>query len=801
MAVSADHAHDGWKVGDRVFIRQQRWCIAAIDDDPGGRTLTLSGIGPHNAQEQRQLLESFEVIERTGDATHANDGDESPARWASGQRRWRRAWREMLLDDGPWTALRAADAAHFTVMPHQLEPALAIVSGQTSRVLLADAVGLGKTVQAGLLLAELLRRGAAQCALILTPAGLRDQWRRELEDRFHVSADVLDLRTALQRAADLPIGVHPWTTPRVVIASLDYIKRAEVLPDVRSRAWDLVIVDEAHLVSPGSDRLAAVSQICGLAAWVVLLTATPHSGDRDAYLALRALGSRDDDCLCFRRTRADVQLPAALHVHHLDVRPSRSEARMHAALDRYAEAIRAEQGDAAHASLLLSVLRKRALSSPVSLARSVARRLSHLGLVDPLDDDDRQLSLPLDDGGGEFDASDEAPDPEAPALRDLTRERHLLAHIARLAALAAEHETKLGALARLLRRLAERREPALVFTEYRDTLVHLQQRVAPAALLLHGGLARPERNAVVAAFTNDTALVLLATDAAGEGLNLQARCRCVIHLEVPWNPVRLEQRNGRVDRIGQRRTVHAFHLVSRHPTERQLLERMRQRAAVAAADIDTMATSTTARTAEGDSTAAWRRAAANDEVRRIERARRLATRSAAGHARDRAVICRPRPRLRRQLRGKALGFVQRVLRDDCGHQVASRVEGCWLTGDVVRNRRVRVSWPIGAATSDWAEGERGRRDRFWQAVRRRAAYIAEATVPGAVDLFQPGLFDRRSDHQRQARRDEQEALADVTQRRRARLDALHAPHVPLSVSTRRWLLIAQRPVRAAGGRS
>jgi superfamily II DNA/RNA helicase len=147
---------------------------------------------------------------------------------------------------------------------------------------------------------------------------------------------------------------------------------------------------------------------------------------------------------------------------------------------------------------------------------------------------------------------------------------------------ASTSETKLAALVTLLRRA---NQPAVVFTEYRDTLLHVRQRLAQPTLVLHGGLTREERATVLAAFVREPHALLLATDAAAEGLNLHHGCRLVINLELPWNPMRLEQRIGRVDRIGQRRTVHAFHLIARGTGETRLLAHLRARVAVAQADI------------------------------------------------------------------------------------------------------------------------------------------------------------------------------------------------------------------------
>jgi superfamily II DNA/RNA helicase len=193
------------------------------------------------------------------------------------------------------------------------------------------------------------------------------------------------------------------------------------------------------------------------------------------------------------------------------------------------------------------------------------------------------MALPLGDPHGELNFADEAPPwPEQLRLADPARERALLDAVHRSATRAAGHETKIAALITLLRRAGQ---PAVVFTEYRDTLRHLSQRIGASALLLHGGLTRVERVAVLAAFANAPRGLLLATDAAAEGLNLHAHCRLVVNLELPWNPMRLEQRIGRVDRIGQRRTVHAFHLIASGTGEERLLAHLKRRITAAQTEI------------------------------------------------------------------------------------------------------------------------------------------------------------------------------------------------------------------------
>jgi superfamily II DNA or RNA helicase len=563
------------RAGDLVRVRRCRWRVLEVRDYGACQIVRLRGIAPSCAGLERRLLLPFDIVE--------------PAAVTSAPRfvrrvRWRRAWRALVAADTPPGSLTAAASAQIDLLPHQLEPALAIVRGLATRVLLADEVGLGKTIQAGLIAAELLARGSIERVLVLTPAGLRDQWIGELGRRFSVQAASVDGPVLRRLATALPVGVNPWLTLPIAIASVDYVKRVEVLPAVRACSWELVVVDEAHGVAGDSDRRAAVQALASRASYVLLLTATPHNGNRDAFRSLCDLGSIDATPLAvFRRTRLDVGLGITRRIHVVRIQPSRSELRMHALVSRYGEALRADvrgelRGDAL---LALSVLHKRAFSSAWSLARSVERRID--ALASGADASGEQLVLPLGDFSGDLVRADEPPAwPHELRLADANLERRLLTALLDTAGTASAAETKVRRLNALLRRT---HEPAVVFTEYRDTLGHLERQLARPAIVLHGGLTRDERSAVLAEFAASPSSVLLATDAASEGLNLQARCRIVVNLELPWNPMRLEQRIGRVDRIGQARVVHAFHLVAAGTGEMRILDRLRSRLAIASADV------------------------------------------------------------------------------------------------------------------------------------------------------------------------------------------------------------------------
>ena len=215
--------------------------------------------------------------------------------------------------------------------------------------------------------------------LILTPAGLREQWAQELRARFNIDSESVNAAALRRRVATLAAGLNPWITIPVAIASIDYVKRPEVLPAIACCRWDVLVVDEAHGAAGSSDRHGAVSVLAARAGYLLLLTATPHSGDPRAFVSLCDLGSDGDPLLVFRRTRADVHVGGRRRVHRLHVQPSVAESRMHRLLREFTRAVRAEHGDSNRDLwLALSVLHKRALSSPRSLEQTLLRRVNTL---------------------------------------------------------------------------------------------------------------------------------------------------------------------------------------------------------------------------------------------------------------------------------------------------------------------------------------------------------------------------------------------------------------------------------------
>jgi len=427
----------------------------------------------------------------------------------------------------------------FTPFDYQLATMQTVLRRMRGRAILADEVGLGKTIEAGLVLAELRMRGLADRALVVTPAGLVGQWREELERKFALPTTVA-ARGGWDREADRP----------VVLASLAAARRDPLKSALVDERWDVVIVDEAHRLrnpASASGRLARALRT----RYLLLLTATPVENRLQDLYELVNLVSPGllGTAAQFRRTHGSagtgvdaLRNVAALRARtrEIMVRHRRSEVEVllpqrlaETVLVTPCEAERAVYGD------IVARIRDEARSAAPS-ARMTLRSLTRLAGSSPA------AVAPTLDKVGWADLAARA--------REIGRPRKT-------------HEL----LARL-RTHAERGEKVLVFTAFRHTLDALAAEVEAAgipAACYHGSLSRRDKDAAVAAF-RDEVPVLLSTESAGEGRNLQF-CHVMINVDLPWNPMQIEQRLGRLHRVGQEHDVMLANLVSRGTIEEQVL--------------------------------------------------------------------------------------------------------------------------------------------------------------------------------------------------------------------------------------
>jgi SNF2 family DNA or RNA helicase len=427
----------------------------------------------------------------------------------------------------------------FIPFDYQLATMQTVLRRMRGRAILADEVGLGKTIEAGLVLAELRMRGLADRALVVTPAGLVGQWGEELERKFALPTTVA-ARGGWDREADRP----------VVLASLAAARRDPLKLALQGERWDVVIVDEAHRLrnpTSASGKLARALRT----RYLLLLTATPVENRlQDLYelvnlVAPGLLGTAAQ----FRRTHGSagtgvdaLRNVAALRARtrEIMVRHRRSEVEVllpqrlaETVLVTPCEAERAVYGD------IVARIREEARSAAPS-AQMTLRSLTRLAGSSPA------AVAPTLDKVGWADLSARA--------RAIGRPR------------------KTDELLARLRTHAERGEKVLVFTAFRHTLDALAAEVEAAgipAARYHGSLSRRDKDAAVAAF-RDEVPVLLSTESAGEGRNLQF-CHVMINMDLPWNPMQIEQRLGRLHRVGQEHDVLLANLVSRGTIEERIL--------------------------------------------------------------------------------------------------------------------------------------------------------------------------------------------------------------------------------------
>ena len=560
----SDESAPVWQPGDRLTLRGREWTVARWTPFADCEALRVDDAA---ASTSRTFLLPFERPRRVSAGRPA----------VVSLRAWMHTFASILLDARSYGGLQDWPAG-LDLLPYQLEPALAMLRDGHPRLLIADDVGLGKTIETGLILRELSRCKPDFKALILMPAGLRRQWQDELMTRFGIESALADAEWLRIMNRCLPPDINPWSPPGIYIASFDFVKRPEALRPLEDVRWDLLVVDEAHAASMATDRRAAVHGIALRSRRLVLLTATPPV-DRSQFDALCQIGALPSEpgIVLFQRARsAGGRRPRRSVL--LSVRLDEAEQHLHRMLEHYTTLVwrEARRSGNRNSGLFTTTLRKRALSSIASLSASLRRRRDlRAAFVSPLE---LQMLLPLDRHGEES-VEDTVGDDVllAAGLHDTVDEDRWLETLLIAAAVAAESDSKSRVLTRLLKRI---RQPALVFTEYRDTLEALRLKLLASGIAvcaLHGGLSSEERRRVLEDFARG-GKTLLATDAAGEGLNLQRVCRVIVHYELPWNPSRMLQRAGRVDRIGQHQRVHEIALVAADTAESLVLAPLARRA-------------------------------------------------------------------------------------------------------------------------------------------------------------------------------------------------------------------------------
>lgn len=513
--------------------------------------------------------------------------------------------------------LLAMNTSKIDPLPFQIEAVYGyILKLPHIRFLIADDPGAGKTIMAGLIIKELKLRGIVSRLLIVTPGHLKDQWRRELKDKFHESVTVINKEFLGSHYAE-----NPWQKENQVITSIDFAKREEVLPSLGSVDWDLVVVDEAHkmaayrygkLKKTGRYKLGEV--LSRNAIHLLFLTATPHKGDPENYrlfLDLLAPGffatqelvdeslTNKDNPLFIRRIKEDLRdfdgkpIFTNRYPRTIQFRLSDKEKKLYNELSRYviSQYNKAMQKDKRrNVAFALLILQRRMASSTYALLESLERRKEKLDSLLKKPEIQEEMT-PADIEEIEDYEEEERWKEEkkwetvsiAENRKELEQEIETLKTLIQEAReiLEENQEVKLSQLKEAIsegfRKIREMHgtEKILIFTESKDTLEYLVRKLESwdySVNFIHGGMKLEERVEAEKIFQHEKQ-IMVATEAAGEGINLQF-CHLMINYDIPWNPNRLEQRMGRVHRYGQQKDVYIFNLVAEDTREGKVLTKL-----------------------------------------------------------------------------------------------------------------------------------------------------------------------------------------------------------------------------------
>jgi superfamily II DNA or RNA helicase len=607
--------------GQLVEVRRRQWVVADIDAtrlDTGTpqHCVTLSSIDEDGIGEELEVIWEIEpgaqIIERAGLPSVSGQDDSDML--------------DAFLNAVRWGAVTNADRGFLqapfrsgvSIEDFQLDPLVRAIDMARVNLLIADDVGLGKTIEAGLVIQELLLRHRARTVLIVCPASLQEKWRVEMLEKFGLDFRVVDTDYIKQLRRERGIHANPWTSHPRLITSMDWAKGGEGLRAMRDvipphvghpRKFDLLVVDEAHNVAPAagahyaleSQRTRFIRAIGPHFQHRLFLTATPHNGYTESFTSLLEL--LDDQRFArnilpdekrlsqvmIRRLKSDLvdaeghPLYAQRKLQALAVPYSAKEREIHRKLNAYC-ASRAQDadhtGNGFGTAFVNRLLKKRLLSSPAAFASTLEKHVASLANGTPSSKPDAMAERILhkailktdedyaDDREVE-NAQEEAVEEVSRRALPLTPEQQVMLNELSEWAQRARNQADSKAKA-ILDWLTAHLKPdgqwndrrVILFTEYRSTHQWMQQILASHGFggerlgLLHGGLSQEEREPIKAAFQaspqDSPVRILLATDAVSEGIDLQNHCNRLIHLEIPYNPNVMEQRNGRIDRHGQR---------------------------------------------------------------------------------------------------------------------------------------------------------------------------------------------------------------------------------------------------------
>ena len=512
-------------------------------------------------------------------------------------------------------------------LPHQLHVLNRVMANNNIRYILADEVGLGKTIEAGMVIKELKARGLVRRTLVVCPTGLVTQWSAEMQEKFHEKFQVI-LPSDYDTIRRLTDHDDVYSQYNQVISPMDSIKpiekhagwteervekyNQERIYSIINSGWDLIIIDEAHRVAGSSGEVARYKLgylLSQASPYLLLLTATPHNGKTEPFLRLVRLLDKD----AFPNAKSVVKEQVAPFL----IRTEKREAidnnghllfknrvthlveltwdERHTYQRQLYEMVTSYVADSYNKALrnrkknmclifLLIIMQRMVTSSTAAIRWSLERRL------EILKNQNTKLSSLTEEDLAELDIEDGVEDALQAISLDMREEINELESIIATAKQAEfQHpDVKVETLENTIDALlnADRNQKIIIFTEFVATQEYLQRLLVSmgySVTILNGRMSIEERNDALREFRDNTN-IFISTDAGGEGLNLQFS-NIIINYDLPWNPMKIEQRCGRVDRIGQTRDVQIFNFIVKDTVENRVREVLEEKLSVILQEI------------------------------------------------------------------------------------------------------------------------------------------------------------------------------------------------------------------------
>lgn len=583
------------KPGLIINLRNRLWRV----DEYDGTELTATPITGDSTDKRTFLADIEEIREQRFEQIDASlPGD------LSAQKLLLRAYQfDLIHGSAPFLCLHRSSIVPYN---YQMVPLVLALERPDCRMLIGDDVGLGKTIEAGLIISELRQRGKLKRVLFLTPASLKQQWKEALDYFFHIRATIIDSFSRKEFEKELPSGANPWQYYPFVIASVDYAKSPDIKQQISEQDWDLLLVDEIHLSacphttlrsSKQQKRYELVRDLSKKTANVIFLTATPHNGYSDSFASIleminpRIVRHHSNGEITFDKSGARFNViqrnRSKLEEWYskqgkkspfpkrdqkeviINPKSSGKLLRLLNDVERYGDYILTSARDSGSnriknvAGWVAIHLQKRAISSPWAVLKSLQNRISVLKqeAVSQSETDESTIENYVHDlFFDEERTSEEMMSVQLDYEALFENEIDELKKIVEFAAnISPKDDEKLQSLKTdILPELFSKDPKIIIFTKYRDTLDYLEKNLRSKeadVFVMHGDMSFPARSEIFGKFDRSVKALLIATDVISEGLNLQRLSSNIVHYELPWNPNRLEQRNGRIDRIGQKREI------------------------------------------------------------------------------------------------------------------------------------------------------------------------------------------------------------------------------------------------------